>query len=41
MIALGSLSTIFVLVRAISIPDDFFFAGRGIGLWISLAASMA
>ena len=40
VIALGSLSTIFVLVRAISIPDDFFFAGRGIGLWISLAASI-
>ena len=40
VIALGSLSTIFVLVRTISIPDDFFFAGRGIGLWISLAASI-
>ena len=41
VIALGALSTIFVLVRAISIPDDFFFAGRGIGLWISLLASVA
>jgi hypothetical protein len=41
VIALGALSTIFVLVRAISIPDEFFFAGRGIGLWISLAASVA
>ena len=41
VIALGSLSTIFVLVRAISIPDEFFFAGRGIGLWISLLASVA
>jgi hypothetical protein len=41
VIALGSLSTIFVLVRAISIPDEFFFAGRGIGLWISLVASVA
>ena len=37
MIALGALATIFVLVRAISIPDEFFFAGRGIGIWISLA----
>ena len=41
VIALGSLSTILVLVRTISIPDEFFFAGRGIGLWISLAASVA
>ena len=41
VIALGALSTIFVLVRAISIPDEFFFAGRGIGLWISLVASVA
>lgn len=40
MIALGSLATIFVLVRVISIPDDFFYAGRGIGLWISLAAAV-
>ena len=22
-------------------PDDFFFAGRGVGIWISLAASVA
>ena len=41
VVALGALSTIFVLVRAISIPDEFFFAGRGIGIWISLAASVA
>jgi hypothetical protein len=41
VIALGALSTIFVLVRAISIPDEFFFAGRGVGLWLSLAASVA
>ena len=34
-IALGSLATIFVLIRLISIPDDFFFAGRGIGIWIA------
>ncbi len=39
-IALGSLATIFVLVRVISIPDDFFFAGRGIGIWISLVAAV-
>ena len=41
VISLGALSTIFVLVRAISIPDEFFFAGRGIGIWISLVASVA
>ena len=39
-IALGALATIFVLVRVISVPDDFFFAGRGIGLWISLVAAI-
>ena len=41
VIALGALSTIFVLLRAISIPDEFFFADRGVGLWISLVASLA
>jgi len=41
VIALGALSTIFVLVRVISIPDDFFFASRGIGLVISLVAALA
>jgi hypothetical protein len=42
MIALGSLSTVFVLIRLISIPDEFLPAsGRGIGIWISLLASLA
>ena len=41
VIALGSLATIFVLIRVISIPDDFFFAGRGVGICISLAAALA
>ena len=42
VIALGSLSTIFVLIRLISIPDTFFgTAGRGIGIWISLLAALA
>jgi hypothetical protein len=40
-VSLGALATIFVLVRVISVPDDFFFAGRGVGLWISLAAAIA
>jgi hypothetical protein len=39
-IALGAISTIFVLVRIVSIPDDFFFAGRGVGIWISLLAAI-
>lgn len=42
VIALGSLATIFVLVRLISIPDSIQpGAGRGIGIWISLLASLA
>jgi hypothetical protein len=40
VIALGALSTIFVLIRLISIPDDFFGAGRGVGIFISLIASL-
>lgn len=41
LIALGSLATIFVLIRLISVPDTFFPYGRGIGLWISLLAALA
>ena len=42
LVALGSLATIFVLIRLISIPDTFFgTAGRGIGIWISLLAALA
>jgi hypothetical protein len=37
---LGALGTVFVLVRLISIPDDFAPAGRSIGIWISLLASL-
>ena len=41
VIALGSLATIFVLIRLISIPDEFLPAsGRGIGIWISLVAAL-
>jgi hypothetical protein len=35
-IAIGSIATILVLVRLISIPDEFFFASRGVGIWLSL-----
>lgn len=42
VIALGSVATIFVLVRLISIPDSIPPpAGRGIGIWISLLAALA
>ena len=42
VLALGSLGTIFVLIRLISIPDRFQpGAGRGIGIWISLFAALA
>jgi hypothetical protein len=41
VIALGALSTIFVLIRLISVPDEFFgWRGRGIGIFISLIASL-
>lgn len=42
VIALGALATVFVLIRAISIPEEFLPAdGRGVGIWISLAAALA
>jgi hypothetical protein len=41
VIALGALATIFVLVRVLSIPQDLLPAdGRGIGIWVSLAAAL-
>ena len=40
VIVLGSVATILVLVRVISIPEDFQPASRGIGLWISLIAAV-
>lgn len=39
-IAIGSAATILVLVRLISIPDTFFFASRGVGIWISLVCAI-
>ena len=42
LIALGSLATTFVLIRILSVPDEFFpYTGRGIGIWISLVAALA
>jgi len=40
-VGLGALATIVVLVRVIDIPDDFFFAGRGVGIWIALVSAIA
>ena len=42
VIALGSLATVFVLIRLIDVPDEFFpYTGRGIGIWVSLASAVA
>jgi hypothetical protein len=42
VIGLGSIATIFVLIRLITIPEEFLPAdGRAIGIWISLAAALA
>ena len=42
VIGLGALSTIFVLIRLIAVPDSLFgWDGRGIGIFISLFASLA
>ena len=41
VIALGALATVFVLIRLITIPEQFLPAdGRGIGIWISLVAAL-
>jgi hypothetical protein len=37
---LGAVGTVIILVRLISIPDDFSPAGRSVGLWISLLAAL-
>lgn len=39
-ILLGSIATVLVLIRVISIPEDYFFASRGVGLWIALVAAI-
>jgi hypothetical protein len=41
VVGLGSLGTIFVLVRLISIPGTFGVTpGRGIGIWIGLLSAL-
>jgi hypothetical protein len=39
-IVIGSIATVLVLVRIVSIPDEFFDAGRGVGIWLSLACAI-
>lgn len=42
VIALGSLATVFVLIRTITIPERFLPAdGRAVGIYISLIAALA
>jgi hypothetical protein len=42
VVGLGSLATVFVLIRLISVPERLLpVDGRGIGIWISLAAALA
>ena len=41
-IALGSLATVLVLIRLISIPDTFAgTSGRAVGIWIALLSGLA
>ncbi len=40
-IAFGSIATILVLVRVVTIPDTFFDSSRGIDIWISLVCAIA
>jgi hypothetical protein len=41
VLALGTLATILLLIRIISIPDTFADTSeRGIGLWVGLAAAL-
>ena len=41
VIGLGVLAVVFVLIRAITVPDSVLPAdGRGIGIWISLIAAL-
>lgn len=42
VVALGALATVFVLIRILTIPEEFLPAdGRGVGIWISLVAALA
>jgi hypothetical protein len=41
VIGLGSLATVFVIIRLIDVPDEFTgMSGRGIGIFISLLTAL-
>ena len=41
IIVIGSIATVFVLIKLISIPEEFVpNDGRGIGIWIALVAAI-
>ncbi len=37
---LGAIGTTVVLIRLISIPDDYIEFGRSVGIWISLVSAV-
>jgi hypothetical protein len=39
-ISIGSIATVLVLVRLIAIPEEFFFASRALGIWLSLLCAI-
>lgn len=41
ILGLGAVGTIIVLIRLLSIPEDFTGFGRSIGIWISLVSAVA
>jgi hypothetical protein len=42
VVVLGTMATVFVLIRVISIPDEFAgTANRAVGLWVALASAAA
>jgi hypothetical protein len=40
IMTLGAVATVLTLIRIISIPEDFFFATRDVGIWISVVAAV-
>ncbi|HEY7197798.1 MAG TPA: hypothetical protein VH306_11475 [Gaiellaceae bacterium] len=40
LLGIGALGTIIVLVRILSIPEDFAGFGRSIGIWVSLISAL-
>jgi hypothetical protein len=37
---LGTLGTIFVLIRLLEVPDEYAGLGRAVGIWISLVSAL-